>query len=82
MAFYKNFENGDVVFDNATITSGLFQDGGSSIDAFHSSSTQHTNTGDYNIDVYRNKFYNLKTQDELRFEFLKELDRVGYYGLI
>ena len=36
----------------------------------------------YNIDVYRNKFYNLKTQDELRFEFLKELDRVGYYGLI
>ena len=53
MAFYKNFENGDVVFDNATITSGLFQDGGSSIDAFHSSSTQHTNTGDYNIDVYR-----------------------------
>jgi len=53
MAFYKNFEDGDVVFDNATVTSGLFQDGGSSIDSFHSSSTQYTNTGDYNIDTYR-----------------------------
>ena len=53
MAFYKNFENGDIVFDNATVTSGIFQDGGSSIDAFHTSSTQYTNTGDYNIDAYR-----------------------------
>ena len=53
MAFYKNFENGDIVFDNATVTSGIFQDGGSSIDAFHTASTQYTNTGDYNIDAYR-----------------------------
>jgi len=53
MAFYKNFEDGDVVFDNATITSGIFQDGASSVDAFHSSSTQYTNTGDYNVDTFR-----------------------------
>tara|TARA_B110001454_G_scaffold210598_1_gene225267 strand:- start:1211 stop:2287 length:1077 start_codon:yes stop_codon:yes gene_type:complete len=53
MAFYKNFEDGDVIFDNATVTSGIFQDGASSIATFHSSSTQYTNTGDYNVDTYR-----------------------------
>ena len=53
MAFYKNFETGDVIFDNATVTSGIFQDGASSIITFHSSSTQYTNTGDYNVDAYR-----------------------------
>ena len=51
MAFYKNFETGDVIFDNATVTSGIFQDGASSIITFHSSSTQYTNTGDYNVKV-------------------------------
>jgi hypothetical protein len=54
MAFYKIFNPAeDVNEDNAIVTSGLFQDGASSITAFHTSSTQYTNTGDYSIDVYR-----------------------------
>lgn len=36
----------------------------------------------YNIEIYRNNFYNLKNNDILWCDFLKELDRVGYYGLI
>ena len=54
MAFYKMFNpDEDVNEDNAIVTSGLFQDGASSITGFHSSSTQYSNTGDYSIDVYR-----------------------------
>ena len=54
MAFYKMFNpDEDVNEDNAIVTSGLFQDGASSITAFHTSSTQYSNTGDYSIDVYR-----------------------------
>ena len=53
MAFYKNLTNEDRVNDTAIVTSGLFQDGASSITTFHTSSTQYTNTGDYNIDMYR-----------------------------
>ena len=54
MAFYKIFNPAeDVNEDNAIVTSGLFQDGASSITAFHTSSTQYSNTGDYSIDVYR-----------------------------
>ena len=54
MAFYKIFNlDEDVNEDNAIVTSGLFQDGASSITAFHTSSTQYSNTGDYSIDVYR-----------------------------
>ena len=54
MAFYKIFNpDEDMNEDNAIVTSGLFQDGASSITAFHTSSTQYSNTGDYSIDVYR-----------------------------
>ena len=54
MALYKIFNLAeDVNEDNAIVTSGLFQDGASSITAFHTSSTQYTNTGDYSVDVYR-----------------------------
>ena len=53
MAFYKNLTNEDKVNDTAIVTSGLFQDGASSITTFFTSSTQYTNTGDYNIDLYR-----------------------------
>ena len=45
--------NEDKKIDTAIVTSGLFQDGASSITTFFSSSTQYTNTGDYSIDVYR-----------------------------
>lgn len=53
MAFYKNLTNEDRVNDTAIVTSGLFQDGASNITTFFTSSTQYTNTGDYNIDMYR-----------------------------
>ena len=43
----------DRVENVALVTSGIFQDGASSITAFFTSSTQYTNTGDYSIDVYR-----------------------------
>ncbi len=43
----------DKVQDDAIVTSGLFQDGASSITSFFTSSTQYTNTGDYNVDIYR-----------------------------
>ena len=39
----------DVQEAPAIITSGVWQDGASSITAFYTSSTQYTNTGDYNI---------------------------------
>ena len=50
---YKNFTGEDVSSDIGIVTSGVFQDGASSITTFYSSSTQYTNTGDYNVDVYR-----------------------------
>jgi hypothetical protein len=53
MSYYKHLTDQDKVSDVAIVTSGLFQDGASSITTFHTSSTQYTNTGDYNIDLYR-----------------------------
>jgi len=50
---YKAFTGEDVSNDIGIVTSGVWQDGASSIETFFSSSTQYTNTGDYNIDVYR-----------------------------
>ena len=53
MSTYKNFTGEDVSEDTGIVTSGIWQDGASNITTFFSSSTQYTNTGDYNIDVYR-----------------------------
>ena len=53
MSAYKNFTADDVSEDTGIVTSGIWQDGVSNITTFFSSSTQYTNTGDYNIDVYR-----------------------------
>ena len=53
MSFFKNFTPTDVSLDEGIVTSGVWQDGDGSITTFFSSSTQYTNTGDYNIDVYR-----------------------------
>jgi len=50
---YRNFENNDTSTDIGVVTSGVWQDGASNIETFFTSSTQYTNTGDYNIDVYR-----------------------------
>ena len=67
MAFYKIFNPAeDVNEDNAIVTSGLFQDGASSITAFHTSSTQYSNTGDYSIDAYR---YNPGTNASASVQF-------------
>ena len=53
MSMFKNLTSEDISTDTGIVTSGIFQDGASSIQTFFSSSTQYTNTGDYNIDVYR-----------------------------
>ena len=67
MAFYKIFNpDEDMNEDNAIVTSGLFQDGASSITAFHTSSTQYTNTGDYSVDAYR---YNPGTNASASVQF-------------
>ena len=50
---FKNFTGEDTSMDVGIVTSGVWQDGASSITTFYSSSTQYTNTGDYNVDVYR-----------------------------
>ena len=50
---FRNFGDNDTSTDIGIVTSGVWQDGASSITSFYSSSTQYTNTGDYNIDVYR-----------------------------
>ena len=50
---YRNFTGEDVSEDIGIVTSGIWQDGAGKIETFFSSSTQYTNTGDYNIDVYR-----------------------------
>jgi len=49
----KNLNTEDISTDTSIVTSGIWQDGASSLTGFFSSSTQYTNTGDYNIDVYR-----------------------------
>ena len=53
MSYVKDLEKDDKVSDRALVTSGLFQDGASNISTYFTSSTQNTNTGDYNLDVYR-----------------------------
>ena len=63
MAFYKILTNEDRVNDTAIVTSGLFQDGASSITTFHTSSTQYTNTGDYNIDMYPVSYTHLRAHE-------------------
>ena len=50
---YKNFNSEDISVDTGIVTSGVWQDGDGNITTFFSSSTQYTNNGDYNIDVYR-----------------------------
>ena len=50
---YKLFGNNDKSTDVGIVTSGIWQDGASNIETFFTSSTQYTNTGDYNVDVYR-----------------------------
>ena len=50
---FRNFTNDDTSTDVGIVTSGVWQDGASNIETFFTSSTQYTNTGDYNIDVYR-----------------------------
>ena len=50
---YKFFNDEDVSTDVGIVTSGVWQDGASTLTTFHTSSTQYTNTGDYNVDVYR-----------------------------
>ena len=44
---YKPLTEDDKISDVAIVTSGVFQDGASSITTFHTSSTQYTNTGDF-----------------------------------
>ena len=50
---YRDFTDNDTNTDIGIVTSGVWQDGDSSITSFYTSSTQYTNTGDYNIDIYR-----------------------------
>ena len=40
MSYYKNLEGTDVIQNVGLVTSGIFQDGASSITQFHTSSTQ------------------------------------------
>ena len=66
MAYYKNLEGTDVIQNVGLVTSGIFQDGASSITQFHTSSTQYTNTGDYSVDAYR---YNPGTNASASVQF-------------
>ena len=50
---YRIFNDGDISGDIGIVTSGIWQDGASSLETFFSSSTQYANTGDYGVDVYR-----------------------------
>ena len=50
---YRDFTDNDTSTDIGIVTSGVWQDGASNITTFFSSSTQYTNTGDYNIDIYK-----------------------------
>ena len=66
MAFYKQLDADSRIQDVAIVTSGLFQDGVSSITTFFTSSTQYSNTGDYSIDLYR---YNPATNASASVQF-------------
>ena len=48
---YRIFNDGDISGDIGIVTSGIWQDGASSLETFFSSSTQYANTGDYSVDV-------------------------------
>ena len=50
---YKFFNEEDKSTDIGIVTSGVWQDGASTLTTFHTSSTQYTSTGDYNVDIYR-----------------------------
>tara|TARA_B100000287_G_scaffold393653_1_gene407079 strand:+ start:562 stop:1608 length:1047 start_codon:yes stop_codon:yes gene_type:complete len=63
---YKDLGTNDVASDIGIVTSGVWQDGASNITTFFTSSTQYTNTGDYNIDVYR---YNPATNASASVQF-------------
>ena len=63
---YKDLGNNDVSSDIGIVTSGVWQDGASNITTFFTSSTQYTNTGDYNVDVYR---YNPATNASASVQF-------------
>ena len=65
MAF-KNFTGEDVSGNIGIVTSGIWQDGASTMNTMFSSSTQYTNTGDYNIDVYR---YDPANNDSASIQF-------------
>ena len=63
---FRDFTDNDTSTDIGIVTSGVWQDGASSITTFFSSSTQYTNTGDYNVDVYR---YNPGTNASASVQF-------------
>ena len=50
---YRFFNDEDKSTDVGIVTSGVWQDGAANITTFYTSSTQYSNNGDYNIDVYR-----------------------------
>lgn len=53
MSVFRIIQEDDVINDKSIVTSGLFQDGVSSITNFFTSSVQSGSTGDYSLDVYR-----------------------------
>ena len=54
MATFKILDNQeDIVNNSSIVTSGVFQDGVSSITTFSTSSVQSGSTGDYSLDVYK-----------------------------
>ena len=67
----------DRIENVALVTSGMFQDGASTISAFYTSSTQYTNTGDYSIDVYR---YNPASNASASVQFGVAYGHVGGSG--
>ena len=50
---FRPLSGDDIVNDRTIVTSGLFQDGVSSINTFFTSSVQSGSTGDYSLDVYK-----------------------------
>ena len=50
---FRPLSGDDIVNNRTIVTSGLFQDGVSSINTFFTSSVQSGSTGDYSLDVYR-----------------------------
>ena len=53
MSVFRVIQEEDVINDKTIVTSGLFQDGVSSITTFFTSSVQSGSTGDYSLDVFR-----------------------------